>query len=459
MSSSPTSSKLDVATLRKAVGGDVFAPGDEGYDAARQAWNLTVDQRPAAVVLAADIGDVAPVVRFAAGAGLRVAPQATGHGAVALPPLEDAILLRLSRAADVVVDPGRRTARVGPGALWGEVSTAAGEHGLAGLGGSSPTVGVVGYHLGGGLGWLGRPYGLAAERVRNARVVTGTGEIVSADEDREPELLWALRGGYGAGIVTALEFELVPLATAYAGSLTFDAEHAATVLAGYLGWAAEAPREMTSLVRLLNLPPLEVIPEPLRGRSLIDITLAYAGDAAAGEALVAPLRALAPPIVDRIAEIPAAELCRIAGDPEQPTPGMGGHAMLRELTPDVVDAFLAVAGPGSGSPLTATSLRHLGGALGEAPDGAGALGRLDGSWALHMVGVPAAPGSAEQIGAHMARVLEAVAPVRAERDFLNFRDDPAPASTGLAAPVVERLRAVRAAVDPHGLVIAKHPLD
>ena len=215
---------------------------------------------------------------------------------------------------------------------------------------------------------------------------------------------------------------------------------------------------MTSLVRLLNLPPLEVIPEPLRGRSLIDVTLAYAGDAAGGEALVAPLRELAPLVVDRIAEIPAAELCRISGDPEPPTPGMGGHAMLHELTPDVAAAFLAAAGPGSGSPLTAVALRQLGGALAEAPAGAGALGRLDGSWALHMVGVPAAPGLAERIDAQVARVLEAVAPVRAERDYLNFRDAPAPASTGFDAATLERLRAVRAAVDPQGVVVAKHPL-
>ena len=171
--------------------------------------------------------DVAAVIRFAAEHGLKVAPQATGHGAVALPPLGDAILLRTERLAGLSVDAAARTARVEPGAKWGAVSDAAGEHGLVGLGGSSPTVGVTGYTLGGGLGWLAREHGLAANHVIAAELVTGTGEHVRVDAESDPELFWSLRGGGGPGVVTALEFSLLPLATSYAGSIAFDAEHAA----------------------------------------------------------------------------------------------------------------------------------------------------------------------------------------------------------------------------------------
>src|SRR5688500_4088207 len=176
----PTSAPLDidVAPLRSSVAGDVTGPAEDGYDGARGAWNLVADQRPAAVVHVTSADDVAAVVRFAAANDLKVVPQATGHGAVALPALGDAILLRTDRLAGLSIDPAARTARVEPGTKWGPVADAAGEHGLVGLGGSSTTVGVTGYTLGGGLGWLAREHGLAANRVIAAELVTGTGEQV-----------------------------------------------------------------------------------------------------------------------------------------------------------------------------------------------------------------------------------------------------------------------------------------
>jgi FAD/FMN-containing dehydrogenase len=451
--------EIDLAPLRSAVAGDVTGAGDDGYGAARGAWNLVADQRPAAVVHAAGDDDVAAVVRFAAEHGLKVAPQATGHGAVALPPLGDAILLRTDRMTGMSVDASARTARVAPGARWGPVADAAGEHGLVGLGGSSPTVGVTGYTLGGGLGWLAREHGLAADRVIAAEIITGGGEHVRVDAESDPELFWSLRGGGGPGVVIALEFSLLPLATSYAGSLAFDAEHAPAVFAGFMAWAATAPRAVTSLIRFLTLPPIPPVPEPLRGRPLVDITLAYAGGAAEGEPAVAPLRGLAPLVYDRLGEIPAADLCRMAGDPEDPVPGLGGHAMLGALDEDAVAAFIAVAGPDSGSPLTAAGLRHLGGALAEAPEGAGALGRLDGEWALFMVGVPMTPELGETIVAHERRVVDALAPVRKDHAFANFQDPPAPASAMFDATTLDRLRAVRDRIDPDRVIVAKHPLD
>ena len=461
MSSSPISPPLeiDLAPLRSAVAGDVTGPGDEGYDGARGAWNLVADQRPAAVVHASGEDDVAAVVRFAAEHGVKVAPQATGHGAVALPPLGDAILLRTERLAGLSVDPGARTARVEPGAKWGPVSDAAGEHGLVGLGGSSPVVGVTGYTLGGGLGWLAREHGLASNQVIAAELVTGTGEHVRVDAESDPELFWSLRGGGGPGVVTALEFSLLPLATSYAGSIAFDAEHAPAVFAGFMEWAATAPRAVTSMIRFLTLPPIPPVPEELRGRPLVDISLAYAGGAAEGEPVVAPLRGLAPLVYERLAEIPAADLCRMAGDPEDPVPGLGGHAMLGALDDDAVAAFIAAAGPGSGSPLVAAGLRHLGGALAEAPAGAGALGALDGDWALFMVGVPMTPELGEAIVGHQQRVIDALAPVRREHVYANFQDPPTPASALFDAATVDRLRAVRDRIDPGRVVMAKHPLD
>src|SRR5215470_1254323 len=197
--------------LRAAVTGEVFVPGEDGYDQARQAWNLAVDERPAA--------DVVPAVRFARSHGMRIAPQGTGHGAAPLEPLEGAMLLRTSRMRSVRINPDARAARAEAGAQWQDVTVPAGEQGLAVLAGTSPNVGVAGYVLGGGIGWLARRYGLAANSVTAAQIVTPDGNLVRADAGHEPDLFWAVRGGGGSvGVVTALEMRLYPVRELYAGA-------------------------------------------------------------------------------------------------------------------------------------------------------------------------------------------------------------------------------------------------
>ena len=189
--------------------GDIVAPGQPDWDLARRAWNLTVDQRPALVALPANADDVRAVVEFAADAGLKVAPQGTGHNAAAIPSLEDTILISTQRMRGVEIDAAAQTARVQAGTLWLEVTEAATPHGLFPLSGSSPDVGVVGYTLGGGLSWLGRKHGLAANHVTAIDVVTPDGRLLRATADEHPDLFWALRGGGGNyGVVTAMEFRL-----------------------------------------------------------------------------------------------------------------------------------------------------------------------------------------------------------------------------------------------------------
>jgi FAD/FMN-containing dehydrogenase len=226
-----TNGEVDLGALRSGLDGDALAPGDAGWDAARAAWNLAADQHPAAVVLAESAEDVARTVSFAAERDLRVAPQSTGHGAGTLPDLAGAILLRVGRLAGAAVDPATGTATVGAGAAWNDVVGPANDHGLACLHGSSGTVGVAGYVLGGGLGWLGRSRGFACNNVRSFEAVTADGRIVRADAENEPDLYWALRGGGGAeAIVTELELELCPLESAYAGSLMWPIEWAAEIV-------------------------------------------------------------------------------------------------------------------------------------------------------------------------------------------------------------------------------------
>ncbi|HYP48966.1 MAG TPA: FAD-binding oxidoreductase [Thermoleophilaceae bacterium] len=458
MSTTDAASRLD--PLRSRLNGQALAPGEDGWDAARQAWNLLADQRPAGVVFAQGADDVVATVEFASREGLRVAPQGTGHSATALESLSDTLLLKTMRMSAVQIDAGARRARVEAGALWGDLAVAAGEHGLAGLSGSSPDVGVVGYSLGGGVGWLGRPYGLASNSIVAAEVVTAAGELVRADHDNEAELFWALRGGGGSfGVVTALELELFPVAELYAGSIMWPVEQAAEVMHAYREWARTVPDELTSGVRLLNLPPIPEVPEPLRGRSVVDVTGAFLGGEAEGAALLEPLRGVGQPFIDGFASIPPAGLSRIYGDPEQPTPGMTHSApLLSELTPEAVDALVELGGPGSGTPLLMLALRHLGGALGSAPAGAGALDSLDGEFVLYGVGVPMAPEQAGAIAEHLDRMVEAVSPWASGPDYLNLSERPVSMSSSFREDVLERLRDVKASVNPNDMFVASHPV-
>ena len=229
MSTAPSPS-LDLDRLRRAVSGPVFGPDDgEAWDGARRPWSVGVDQHPAAVVEVAGADDVAAAIGFARENGLGVMAQPTGHAASW--DLHDVVLLRTGALADVEVDAGARLARVGAGARWRDVQGAASSEGLAGLAGTAPTVCVTGYMLGGGLSWLGRRYGVAANSVRAFEVVTADGRRLRADAESEPDLYWALKGGGGNyAIVTGLEIDLVPVPEVYAGNLIFPMARSGEVL-------------------------------------------------------------------------------------------------------------------------------------------------------------------------------------------------------------------------------------
>ncbi len=253
--------ELELRPLRENMDGEVVGPHDADWDEARLAWNLAVDQRPAAVALPESAFDVVAVVAFAREHGLRVAPQGTGHNAGALGDLSGTILVKTLRMRGVEIYPRARTARAEAGVLWGEVVEAAAEHGLAALAGSSPDVGVVGYTLGGGLSWLARKHGIGANQVTAIEGITASGEFFRTDRDNEPDLFWALRGGGGSfAIVTAIEFNLFPIEEVYAGILWFPVERAAEILKVWRAWTDDLPDEMTSVGRILQLPPIPEIP-------------------------------------------------------------------------------------------------------------------------------------------------------------------------------------------------------
>jgi FAD/FMN-containing dehydrogenase len=450
---------LDASSLRGSASGGIYLPGDDGYDRARTTWALAVDLRPAAVAFPKDAGEVAAVVRAAAAAGLRVAPLGTGHNAHPLGDLSASVLMRMSGMTGIEIDADARRARVQAGELWLPVVEEAAKYGLAALHGSSPDAGVVGYSLFGGVSWYGRSLGLAADSVTAVELVTADGSLVRADAEHEAELFWALRGGGGAnfGVVTAIEFTLHPIETAYAGMLVWDLRDAPRVLNRWASWAADAPDEVTTAYRHMQYPPIPEIPEPFRGRQLIIIDGAVLGDDAEAERILAPLRELGPEI-DTFGRMPAASLIRLHMDPEQPTPGGGHSALLDELPPSAVDRLVEVSGVDSGSSLfLKAELRQLGGALGRSRPGAGAVTKLDGRFQLIAGGMMVGE-LAKQTVADCERVVDAMAPYSRGRQYLNFQEEPVDPSTGYDASAWERLLRIRKAVDPAGLFQANHEI-
>jgi FAD/FMN-containing dehydrogenase len=456
----PTETPLrtpDAVALRRLIGGPVLVPGEDGYDAARGAFNLTVDQRPALIAEPGSREEVAAVIGFARKQGLRVAPQRTGHNAEPLGPLAGSLLLKTNRLDRVHVDAAGRCARVGAGARWEDVVPTASEQGLAALHGSTPDVSIAGYSLGGGMGWYARKHGLAANSVRAIEVVTADGEIRCVDAESEPDLFWALRGGGGNfGVVTALEFDLILQPSVYAGALFFPIERAAEVLHAWHEWTAGVPDEVTSVGRLLQFPPLPEIPEPLRGNSFVLVEAVCLAAEAEGAELLAPLRALGP-AMDTFAAQPPAGIAELHMDPREPMPYSTAHALLGELPADAIDELLAATGPGSGSALVSVELRHTGGELSRSRPENGAVASLPGEFAAFAVGIAADPGSSAKTAADLAGVEAALRPYEAGH-YLNFVEQEADADGFFPAATATRLREVRDAYDPERLLQANHEI-
>jgi FAD/FMN-containing dehydrogenase len=440
--------------LRRRIAGEIALPHDAGWDAARQAWNLAVDQHPAAVVFVHSAEDVVAVVEFATTHGLRVAPQGTGHGACSLAALDDTILLKTSRLRGVEIDAAARRARIEAGALWEDVVGPAAEEGFVVLHGSSPDVGVVGYTLGGGLGWLARSHGLAANSVTAVELVTAEGRLVRVDPDHEPDLFWALRGGGGSfGIVTAIELELFETPELYAGALFWPIERAGEVLRAWRDWAETAPDEVTSIGRVLHVPPIPGIPPHLRGESFVIVEAVLAGLESDAAALLEPLRALAP-LVDTFDSVDPRALQHLHMDPPHPVPGVGDGMFLDRLTGHAIDAVIETAVP----PLVTLELRALGGALAAPCESHGAVGSLDAGFVMFAAGLAPAPELAAAVEEAVDCAKAALAPWESQRSYFNFSERPIDAARLYSLETYRRLRLIRTAYDPTELFVSNHPI-
>ena len=442
---------------RNRTGQDILTfPGEDRYENARRAFNLAADQRPDVVALPRNALDVTDALRLSVDSGLRVAPQRTGHGATVLPPLKGALLLRTDLMRELEIDLRRRRARVGAGMRWQDIVRRLSPHGLAALHGSAPDVGIVGYTLGGGLSWYARRHGLAAHHVTAIELVTADGRWHRVDHDKDPELFWALRGGGGSfGVVTALEFALVPVPELYAGALFFEWERSQEILHAWRAWVADVPDELTSVGRILRFPPLPEIAEPLRGNGFVLVEAAYLGSEADGAELLAPLRRLRPRL-DTFSDAAPADIAQLHMDPPEPVAGDGGGQLLSSLPACALDDIVDLVGPGSDSPLLSFELRHLGGALARQDPEHGVLGALPAAFASFAAGITPDGAVAAAVRERLDAVAGALGPYAGAYAFPNFTLHAQDPSRFFDEPSLARLRQVRARTDPDGLFIAKH---
>ncbi|MGY1681099.1 FAD-binding oxidoreductase [Geodermatophilus sp. SYSU D01176] len=451
-----TGAHLAFDELRDRLTGAVYTPGEPGYDALVTPWNLSVPMRPAAVVDVRTPADVVAAVRFAGAHGLTAGVQATGHGA------ESSLaghLLVVTRGLDEVTVHPEGWARVGAGVKWRRLVEAAAPYGLAGVNGSTTDVSIVGYTTGGGVGPLARTHGINADRVRAFEVVTGDGVFRRVTPTEYPDLYFALRGGKGAaGIVTALEFNLIHLPTFYGGAVYFDGADAAAVIDRWRGWADDLPELGTTSFAVFQLPPVPEIPPPLAGRTSLAIRFLWTGSPDEGARLLDEIRAVAPVILDDASLRPYTEIDHVHADPVDPTPVVDPAILLDAFPAEAADRLLSLTGPGSGSPQLLVEVRHLGGEYAREGAHPSAFSHRAARFSVLTVGMAMDEAMRAGALAHAHQVFAALADWDTGGVWPNFGvpHDAASARRSYDPATLARLAEVTRTYDPQGVLQAGH---
>jgi FAD/FMN-containing dehydrogenase len=400
---------LRLDALRSAISGDVVGPADGAYDEARSTFNATIDRRPAAIARPRSTEEVAAAVRWAREAGLLIAVRGGGHSVAGHATADQALVIDLRLIREVVVDPARRQAMVGGGALWMEVDRATMDHGLAMPGGTFGDTGVGGLALGGGIGFLMGTGGLTCDTLVRAEMVTADGSVVIAGSGGDPELLWALRGGGGNfGIVTRFEFALQPVGPLYAGQLAFPIESAGLVMKTLAELAQDAPDQLAIFAGgPAQLEAADAAEPGGQSPIVFGATLVYQGTPEAGEAVLRPLRAV-PIVVDRLATMNYLEVQKLAGElPFGLRHYWKGH-LLRALDDGSIDSIVAAMGQASGDSFVL--MEAITGAARREPADGAAFGQREARWNVSGIGVWEDPAEDERQIAWVRDLVDALQP-------------------------------------------------
>lgn len=444
-----------VEALRTGLDGDLVTPADPDYGDARRVWNGLVNRYPAAVAYCESVSDARAAVAFARERGLPASARGAGHDVAGKSVAEAGLVIDCSRQDWVRVDPGHRTARVGPGATWADLDRATAAHGLATPGGVVSETGVVGLALGGGTGYLSRKHGLACDNLRSADLLGPDGRLRVAAPDRNADLFWALRGG-GAppGVVTALQFDLHPLPDPVATvDAWYPAERATDLLSAYRGYAEEAPPESCVSPYFATVPADAAFPTDARGDPALVFFGAWAGDADAGEERLARFRAFDGKLADFSGRT-AYPALQSSVDADFPA-GRRYYwksVYADDLRDEVLDCLVDRATPAP-SPLSAVVVWPMGGAVDEAEAGATAVPRRGADYVLNFEACWDDPmANAENV--RWAREgIEALREAGCRGLYANFAGTETDAETERAVrgEHAERLRAIAAEHDPEGV--------
>ncbi len=442
-STESTESTESLSALRDAVRGEVLLPGDEGFDTAHRPWNLAIEQDVRAVVTAADAADVAALVRYANEAGARIAVQPTGHGASGT--AAGTILLRTARLDELTIDAKDRTARIGAGVTSGALNIAAAAHGLVHKPGSSPTVSVAGYTLGGGVGFFARKYGMSSDHVIEFEVVTADGEPRRANAEENPGLFHALAGGGGDfAIVTALTVRLHEEPELFGGTVFWPLAQAAEVFNAFREVTATAPAELSVWAGTVQLPG--------GGPAMVAVSVAYLGSESDGRALLKPLEAIGGVLNGEWRPLPLAEIAAITNDPVDPGPSVSRTELLGRFDADVIETLLT----GPIAPLLGIQVRHLGGALtGARP---GPRGPVAEQYLVYLLGLAFTPEAGAAVAAKQAELVAALGDAVSGGRLVTFLGATDTLADAFSEAEVERLRAVKREWDPRGRFVASFPL-
>jgi len=441
-----------VPALRGQISGSVLEPTDAGYDVARTVHNGLIDRRPALIVRCRTTNDVVAALAFARREGLEISIRGGGHNVAGRAVTDGGLMIDLGEMKGITVDPDRATARAEGGVVWRELNEAAAEHGLAVTGGAVSGTGIAGYTLGGGLGWLMAKYGLAADNLLAAELVTAEGDILHVDAASHPDLFWALRGGGGNfGVVTAFTYRLHRVATIVGGLIAHPIEAAGDLLRFYRDAVAGCSDDLTVFAGLVHAPDGS-------GTKLAALVVFHAGDAEAAERELAPFKAWGSPLVVDLGTMPYPTMNTLldAGFPDGAL-----NYWLSSFTRGLPDELLDVAVERfAGVPSTMTSIlfEHFHGAVTRVDARETAVPHREVGWNLL---VPAVWTDAAHTDANIAwsrDTFAALKPHFGRGRWLNYLGDDQGDDAIRAAygPNYDRLREIKRRYDPDNVFHLNH---
>lgn len=449
-----------IEELSRAVSGEVVRPGDNGYDEARSVWNVRFDRRPKVIVRCREAADVQAAIRFARQEGLEISVKGGGHAYAANTVGEGGLLIDLSPMREIAVDPEAKTARVGAGVKWGEFHVATEKHGLAPVGGTVSTVGVAGFTLGGGSGYLSRKHGMGVDNLLSADVVTADGELVHASEDENPDLFWALRGGGGNfGVVTSFEFQLHEVGPeVLTGQIVYRFEDAVPVLRLYREFMDQAPDEVGCYAFILRIPPIPEFPEEFHGQLAVDIFVFHPDPTA--EDAFRPLLDFGDPILAFTMPQELTELLQAfdSGLPAGQRYESGSHD-LRTLSDEAIDTFLAQIGSMPGE-FTMAYIGAGGGAIARVDPTATAFPHRDAPYGYHVLAGWMDPAQDAEVTDWVSQFQQAMEPFATGGVYVNLlgteEQQRVPAAYGKN---YERLVEVKKKWDPDNVFRMNHNIQ